>query len=73
MELDDEYLLLSDLLSLSWFRPCPGIRFQLVGEGPSSQSASYFIVGAASVSVRKDYLVLSVRLGSLLRQKWRIG
>lgn len=64
MELGDKHLLLSDLLSLSWFRTCPGIHFKLVGRGPSSQSASYFIVGEASVSVRKDDLVISVGLGS---------
>lgn len=64
MELRDKHLLLSDLLSLSWFRTCPGIHFKLVGRGPSSQSASYFIVGEASVSVRKDDLVISVGLGS---------
>lgn len=64
MELGDKHLLPSDLLSLSWFRTCPGIHFKLVGSGPSSRSASYFIVGESSVSVRKDDLVISVGLGS---------
>lgn len=66
VELDDEHLLLSDLLSLLWFCMCPAMNFKLVGGGPSSQSASYFFVGEASVSVRKEYLVvISVGLGSL--------
>lgn len=60
VELDDEHLLLTGLLSLSWFCMCPAMNFKLVGRGPSSQSASDFFVGRP-VSVRKGYLaVISV-------------
>lgn len=73
MKPDDERLLLSDLLSLSWFRLCPGIHLKLVGGGPSRQSAGYLIVGKGSASAWKDNVVVSIKLGSLLMQKWRGG